>query len=355
MKNMLLVLLGVCLLLVIPGPSFAAEGRIPISEKTTITEPGSYIVTNDFTADTGAAITIGTSNVTIDLDGHTLTGSIEEDVIRNTNNSTNIRLLNGRIVARAGRYHVFLQQTTGAGGKLTMEDMLLASGGEGVYIQGGLLGPDRARAVLRRNTVVQAGDYAIALHYLDNSLIEENDIRGSTYSAIYLDEVTNSVVKGNMIVDAGGSTGSGIFLLDSINNQIVDNTVKGSASNGMSLLRATGNVIRGNGISNNDGSGIVLRGSSYNTVAHNSITSNLNHGIDIHGDSGSGSDYNAIDYNMVSQNGDTDTECGILFGSNASNNVYSYNRTLDNGLTCAGCGICNTAGQVSGGGNIELD
>ena len=40
------------------APAFADEGRIPIYEKTTISAPGSYVVTRDIVIDTDYAIRI---------------------------------------------------------------------------------------------------------------------------------------------------------------------------------------------------------------------------------------------------------------------------------------------------------
>jgi hypothetical protein len=56
--------------------SVADEGRIPLYEPTTITDPGSYVVTNDIAATSGPAIRVEALDVTIDLNGHTVTGDI---------------------------------------------------------------------------------------------------------------------------------------------------------------------------------------------------------------------------------------------------------------------------------------
>src|SRR4030095_7331838 len=51
------------------------EGRVPIFEPTTIVDPGHYVVTRDFVAP-GTAITIAANDVTLDLNGYTLTGPV---------------------------------------------------------------------------------------------------------------------------------------------------------------------------------------------------------------------------------------------------------------------------------------
>lgn len=57
-------------------PALAADGRTPIWESTTITEPGAYTLARDLVADgSAAAITIAASGVDLDLAGHTISGT----------------------------------------------------------------------------------------------------------------------------------------------------------------------------------------------------------------------------------------------------------------------------------------
>ena len=52
----------------------ADEGRIPIVGPVTINAPGHYIVTRDFSYPSGNGILIRSNNVTLDLNGFTITG-----------------------------------------------------------------------------------------------------------------------------------------------------------------------------------------------------------------------------------------------------------------------------------------
>lgn len=355
---------------------FAAEGRIPISEKYTIGASGSYIVTNDFSATTGSAIAINADNVTVDLDGHTVTGGSGGDAIENQNNHSNISIKNGRIVAVTGRYHIFFQMTLAASsGKFEVQDLVMSEPGDGVYIQCGILGGTSfARAVVRRNTVVDAGDYAIGLYTADNSRVEDNDVRDSTLSGIYLWYTTNSVVVGNNV--ASGLS-AGILLDSSTNILIVDNTITRNTGSGIDLTNSsantiernnvsynsygiysgngTDNVINNNNLSHNTNDGIYLRDSSYNSLKNNTTNANLGNGIFANTVLGTGSDYNSINNNVASKNGDTTAECGILFDANSQNNIYANNHTQDNGTTCTTCGICGASGNVNGGGNVNVN
>ena len=68
--------LGALLALVLAPPALAADGRTPIWEPTTITEPGAYTLARDLVTDGSVAlITIAASGVDLDLAGHTLSGT----------------------------------------------------------------------------------------------------------------------------------------------------------------------------------------------------------------------------------------------------------------------------------------
>ena len=56
------------------GSLSADEGRIPLYEQTTITMPGSYIVTRNISAAAGPVLTIVAEGVTVDLNGFEING-----------------------------------------------------------------------------------------------------------------------------------------------------------------------------------------------------------------------------------------------------------------------------------------
>lgn len=110
MRSHSIALVIICAL---PAICYAAEGRIPISAQTTIASSGSHIVTEDFTVNSGAAITINEDHVTVDLDGHTIGSSVlSADVVVNANNHKDITLKNGKVVggihfiSPGGEFHV---------------------------------------------------------------------------------------------------------------------------------------------------------------------------------------------------------------------------------------------------------
>jgi hypothetical protein len=79
--------------------AWADEGKIPLFEPTTITEPGHYIVTRDISSATGPIFDIQADNVRLDLGGHRLSLSdTTTDVIKITNGSEKgIIIIDGRI------------------------------------------------------------------------------------------------------------------------------------------------------------------------------------------------------------------------------------------------------------------
>src|SRR5437764_964599 len=83
--------------LVVAGLLAADESRIPIYAPTTISAPRDYYLTRDINTSNGAAITIAASNVTLDLNGHILTGNLGNTGVYNSASVSGIHITNGRI------------------------------------------------------------------------------------------------------------------------------------------------------------------------------------------------------------------------------------------------------------------
>ncbi|MCP9874365.1 hypothetical protein [Synechococcus sp. Cruz CV-v-12] len=63
----------------IPGANGTGDGRIPIpggAAAVTLALPGSYVLTGNITVASGAALAISTDNVTVDLNGYTITSPV---------------------------------------------------------------------------------------------------------------------------------------------------------------------------------------------------------------------------------------------------------------------------------------
>src|SRR5262245_7347556 len=79
-------------------PTVAAGGRIPIYGPTAIVSPGTYQVTRDFSVSSGSAIVVQVGNVTIDLDGHTITSTDPASPVILADGFSPVRVSSGRIV-----------------------------------------------------------------------------------------------------------------------------------------------------------------------------------------------------------------------------------------------------------------
>ena len=73
-RNQRILGLLAVLLAVVTVPAFADEGRTPLYEPTTITMPGSYVVTRNISSATGPVLTITAEGVSVDLNGFELNG-----------------------------------------------------------------------------------------------------------------------------------------------------------------------------------------------------------------------------------------------------------------------------------------
>src|SRR5262245_4872338 len=107
-----------CAALIAASPTLVigAESRIPINGPYTISTPGTYILSQNFTVTSGPAIRITASNVLIDLNGrtltHTMTTGLTNRVIQidTENPVTGLEIRNGFIsggVAGIGSFDMF--------------------------------------------------------------------------------------------------------------------------------------------------------------------------------------------------------------------------------------------------------
>jgi hypothetical protein len=80
------------------GASFGADGSIPIYQSTMITQPGSYVLTRDIASAGGDTIVVASGNVTINLNGRTISSNSTSDaLIRIQPGASPVQILNGRL------------------------------------------------------------------------------------------------------------------------------------------------------------------------------------------------------------------------------------------------------------------
>jgi parallel beta-helix repeat protein len=156
--------------------------------------------------------------------------------------------------------------------------------------------------------------------------------------------VTGSTVSTNSVYRTSPTyTEHGIFLLQSSDNVVADNSLRNNRLAGVQLTLSSRNVLRGNQLLAND-SGIRLVGSDENQVLGNVLLANVSGILLSGGSSGNSVAENVIyhentkqgitlelaDGNRIERNGLTDCEVGITLGEEATGNVVEAN-TIVNG------------------------
>jgi Right handed beta helix region len=273
MKTKILVTTMVCLLfasgpafgqgsLTPPGPPAPTmksldqiEPRTPIlTLPYTISAPGSYYLATNGTV-TGTGIHVQSSDVTLDLNGFTITGDGGATdygvLIDPTTRVRNITVRNGKMVYIGG----VVVGGQGADNVLIEGMQVYTNSRAGIWIGSGCVG-----AIIRNNLVVGGsvgGQGGINLTAFTNQPISgvtilNNRISGTPDNAI--------------IVSASNSTNSDISLL---NNQISDNSIFVSAS-GVGVV--TRLLIDGNHVTRSSGFGLTVPANARATVVRNVLT-----------------------------------------------------------------------------------
>ena len=323
----------------------ADEGRKPIYQPVSITQSGTYVMTRDLSISTDTnIIDIAASNVTIDLNGRSLTSSSNTASIINIGNGAynNITIKNGYL--NGGSSGVYSNSSTRI--RIFLDNLTIRdTASDAIDIQ-------NIRYVeISGCKIISPAGYAINLNGVDNTFpakinnniitganftgisatgIQAGEIRGNTilimgastsYRGIYLDTVSGLTAGGNLI--AGNTiSGSGNNLLpgiqitpDSANNSIIDNVIA-EAYNGI-WIQSNNNLFRGNTVSAHSGNGIGVAGLR-----------------------------NIIEDNQISGNGTGGSGFGIFFSGGPSN-AYRNNMLRGNAS-----GAVYENGNTDAGGNI---
>jgi len=332
---------------VLVSPMLAIEGRVPIAGPTTITAPGSYIVTQDFSVPSGNAINVAASQVTIDLNGHTITlapGTGIGVYIASAYDWVTVR--NGRIVGGGTGVQMYPVPPSSPGRTITVEKLDVEASQRGFDLEG------VAQAQVIGCTVRNTGNVAILLYGGSASASFEGRVVGN---------IVNSASNGGLSIGSGGCQGveiggnsismrgpnaygialscSGARVHDNSihlqtassgftqgiaiagnQNQILENTIQGFAT-GIFVNQYFGNYLAGN---------VIRQGTPAGTG---------DGGIAVQGSR------NLIERNQV----EGGAGCGLNFPafSPATGNAYRNNMLRGN----AGGAVCGSA-QTDAGGNI---
>ena len=262
-----------------------SEGEIDISYAGyTISQPGSYIVVDDLHAATDQnAITIETSNVSIDLNGHTLYGAgttvgtsgngIYDTTVGGANN---ISIINGTIrdFRESGIYLTGTNERVQKVNTIANKNIGIFSNGA-VLSGGGVISECNSAfngshgiacldGVIRNNVAANNGGYGIDVY--ENSVVTDNSVIRNGTGGIYCSACTlaHNQVAYNLV--------DGIIAYVSL---VENNNVYSNNHDGIKCYkgRIIHNYVQGNG-NNIFGYGAGIDASSDNTIEENTLLSN---------------------------------------------------------------------------------
>lgn len=296
----------------VPAASvFASGGRIPVYQPGTVIQAsGSYYLTRDLDGSALSAdvITIQADDVTLDLNGHTITAATGYAGV-SCDLHSNVTVRNGSV--SGGTYAVSLASCTNA--RISHID---ASGftSAGIHVISTSGNPDPGGVIEHCGL----------------------DCSGANVEGIMVEQATALVIRDNDVSNAPGN--DGIYVYNSNGVDLTGNGVSGCGT-GIFAYLCSNCRIENNTASNNSGAGIEFDGND-NVVRGN--TANDNAGSSYAGIVVMGGAFNEIAENTASRNGGY----GIHLNLNGAN-VFLLNRTLGN----SGGGISGTTGNTNGGGN----
>lgn len=264
------VFLLAALALLVPLAASAADGRIPIYQSTTISQPGSYYLTQDISG-SGNVITIAAHGVTLDLDGHTITATSGDGVSASL--WSHLRITNGRIAGGSAGVYVF-------GGSDIRVDHVTCSGQTtaGIQIQGdsgGAYGGVIESCAVR---VPTSTTYSIDLENLTGASVQGSTVYGAM---IYVGNCKGVTITGNAVFFSGND---GIRLASASNVDWIDrNTVCDNTGYGIVLYNSTHCSVDRNLMARNGGTtkeGLLFgSGATANVFSYNRLEGNGASGV----------------------------------------------------------------------------
>jgi parallel beta-helix repeat protein len=286
------------------------EPRTPISSVPyTISSPGSYYLAASLAVTSGVAVTIGSDDVSLDLNGFRISnsGNAGGDYCVSVPNAFRVNVSNGILLG--GRSSAYVNNSP-----QTILSGLLISGAtsSGVFID-----DDCTNAVIR-NCV----------------------ITGTTGTGIYVDDrnpgtcIEHNIISGwgwGIFIHGGGA---GIRVLG---NSVTGFSYKGIYPYSAATLEIKENLVRGNSAIE----AISITGFCDGSLVKNNYLSGSGVGLLVYG-----SDYLLIDNNTIY----APTTIGVEFTSGAQNSVYRSNVIRNSGSSAVGGDWAGS--NVDGGGNI---
>jgi len=146
------------------------------------------------------------------------------------------------------------------------------------YHNAGLILLNVSNGLVENNLMTENAWIGAYLVASNRNEISNNTISHQALKGIYLDLSGNNTIKGNII--SGTSTGDGIHLSQSFDNDVILNKVFESSENGIYLYRSHRNVISENNAYHNRGRGVYLQfANNKNALTKNLVKNNTLQGI----------------------------------------------------------------------------
>ncbi len=273
MKTIILMIVSVML-----ASMVYADGQINIAYSPyTINQPGSYIVVKDLTATTNIpTISINTSDVTIDLNGHNIYGAGQiTDGIWSAVGNNNITITNG-VVRDWGHNGISLSGNDVQVSKVKSYN----NGNQGFYLVGTSMrvidciadSNTRNGFEIGSNGIITgciASNNGVGIYVGGNGCqVIENNTLSNTNGGIFVN-AAGGLIKNNT---ASSNNAHGITIGGNGGCQIIENNVSYNASNGIDATQG-GCLIKGNvAFHNTNGSGIFSQAD--NQIIENTCLSN---------------------------------------------------------------------------------
>jgi parallel beta-helix repeat protein len=352
-------------------------GETEVSCGQTLTK--SVKLANDLVNCPDSGLIVGASNITVDLNGHTIDGTnkragidVQKRAIVTIENGTITDFHSAAVNVSGSRGVVLLKLTVskiGAGckqGDLCAGIFLMQSTGtriadstisnqvQAFQVNGIDVYASPGTKVERNHLDRNAGDGISAFHS-PSSRFTGNFLDGNKKEGLHVNSSSDSaLVTGNR---ARGNRTAGIAAGASSNLRVLGNTVSGNGEVGLLLFDLTRSLARGNRASGNP-NGIVLYGGQAGVAAYggkhgamrnqlmgNKATKNTREGILVRGDGvKDAADDNLLSGNVANDNG---RDGGIVIQGKATGNKLRGNTANGN----RGRGITAIRGTIDAGGN----
>ena len=292
-------------------------------------------ITNDATGGDCQSASVGTWNAATNT--CTLTSDLSEGIVIGYNGITLDG--NGHTISGTTGNGILVQVRTG----VTIKNINIKNFDTGINVDNSI------GITLSGNTVTGSSTSGITGSYSNTLTITSNKVSGSSHG-IYLVHSTQNSISNNIV----SNNSDGILVSVTDNTSVSGNTVSNNSGNGIYLIYLGSDTVTGNTVSGNN-IGILMSQSSTNTIASNTVTGNGN-GITVSDDSYN----NILIKNTISSN--TNSGISIINSGNAakitdntiSNNNLGISITPSNSVTVYNNNLINNPIQVTGASSSTL-